>query len=396
MARIHLVASPDDYLLQERLHRVLDQVRSELEGVEPEFLPDDVTPESVALELCSPSLFAPQRLLVVVEAGSWLASKGRRSKAAGPSEAPEAVDVSSLTSVLGEGIPEQMGLVMAAVCASAPKGPLAQAVKDLGHLHWHPLPPPPKPWEEVAVSPEQAVVLREVMRRAVGAVEVEPAAEQLLFERLGFAPRLLATEARKLAAAAEKGRVDVALVRRLSFPSERSMEAARDAVFERRPAPLLDLLLAAEGGQPVRDFQGRLMDGKGVAFSLVAQVWSLFQQLLYLRRLADRHGLLDEMAPQRTSGDYWYPRRFKNGILPKLEALLAEDAPSPVVRPGGRSPKPFALSHLFRAAGRYRDDELERALGELGALETALRGDRSQEAVSAFFSRVLPPPGRAA
>jgi DNA polymerase III delta subunit len=271
-------------------------------------------------------------------------------------------------------------------------GPLAEAISACGLVHWHPLPPPPKPWQETTVSPEQATVLREVMQRAAGEISFDRDAERLLFERLGFAPRLLATEARKLAAAARGGRVDEPLVRRLSFPKERSLEAARDAVLERRAAPLLDVLLAAEGGHPVRDFRGQLMGGKSAAFALVNQAWSLFQQMLYLRVLAGRHGLLDEMSPELTAHSRWYPNRFKDRIAPRLQELLEDDAPSPVVRPEGRVPSPFVLSHLFRAAGRYRDVELTRALADLGEVETALRSDHWREAVSAFFSRVLPDP----
>ncbi len=391
MAHVHLVASPDDYLLQERLDRLLDEVRSGLGGVEPELLSDEAAPEAVALELSSPSLFTPQRLLVVSDVTAWITRAGGRAGKKKAAESEAAVDLSALTGILEEGLSDQMGLVMAAVSATAPKGPLVDAVKACGTLHWLPLPPPPKPWDEVPVSLEQAAVLRDVIRHAAGEVRFARAAERLLFDRLGFSPRLLASEARKLAAAAAGGEVGEELVRQLCFPKQRSLETARDAVLERRPEPLLDLLLAAEAGQVVRDFQGRQLDGKGAAFSLVAQAWSIFQQLFYLRRLAVRSGLLDEMDPERTNVERWYPRRFKDGIAPRLKELLEEDAPSPVVQTGRRTPHPFALGHLFRAAGRYSDEELADALADLGAVEAALRGDRSQEVVSAYFARVLPP-----
>ncbi len=56
------------------------------------------------------------------------------------------------------------------------------------------------------------------MNKAAGSTRFTPAAERLLMERLGFAPRLLAQEVRKLAAASAGGEVDENLVRRSVFP----------------------------------------------------------------------------------------------------------------------------------------------------------------------------------
>ncbi len=70
-SHIHLVASPDDFLLEGKLRSILQPLSAEL-GVEPEILAEDITPEELAVELCSPSLFAPQRLLVVPEVREWI------------------------------------------------------------------------------------------------------------------------------------------------------------------------------------------------------------------------------------------------------------------------------------------------------------------------------------
>jgi DNA polymerase III delta subunit len=389
VANVHLIASPDDFLLERHAEGLVVRVCEELGGVEPEIQAEDVTPERVAVELCSPSLFSPQRVLVVKQAASWLARRKAGKRARGSGGAGPAADVTALLQVVTEGLSDDVALILLAQCSSKPKGELVEAVELHGHLHWHPAPPPPKPWEEGAVSDEQAGVLRAVIRDAAGEVAFSPSAERLLFERLGFAPRMLAQEARKLAAAATDGSVDEELVRRLSFPKERSIEAAREALLGRRPEPLLDLLSAAAGGHPVRDYQGRLMTGDGLPFILVGLASTLFQQLLYLRLLAARHGLLEEMEPRKTDADYWYPRRFKNDLGPRLQQLVDDDGASPLAPPGGRKPAPFTLSHLFRGAGRYADGELVRALADLGPVETAIRGDGALEALSVYFSSVL-------
>jgi hypothetical protein len=387
VAHVHLIASPDDFLLERHAEALVARVCEELGGVEPEIQAEDVTPERLAVELCSPSLFAPQRVLVVEQAAPWLA-KGGTGKRTGGSAGP-AADVSALVQVVTEGLSEEIALILVAQCPSKPKGELSKVVDEHGHLHWHPVPPPPKPWEEAAVSDEQAEVLRAVIGHAAGEVSFSPRAERLLFERLGFAPRMLAQEARKLAAAASGATVDEDLVRRLSFPKERSIEAAREALLRRRPEPLLDLVGAAAGGQPVRDYQGRLMTPSGLPFSLVGLASTLFQQLLYLRLLAARHGLLDEMEPRTTDADFWYPRRFKNDLGPKLQQLVDQEGSSPLAPPRGRKPALFTLGHLFRGAGRYNDDELVHALADLGQLEASIRGDRALEALSVYFSSVL-------
>ena len=113
---------------------------------------------------------------------------------------------------------------------------------------------------------------------------------------------------------------------------------------------------------------------------------SILQNLLYLRRLANEHGILGEMAPERTRDEFWYPKRFKNGLAQKLIKLIESDAPSPLQRPGGKGPTPFVLGQLFRGAGRYSDHDLVAALAKLGAVETALRGDMPREALSVWLT----------
>jgi hypothetical protein len=383
-----LIASSDDFLLEERMRETISVVCAELGGVEAEELPVEITPEELAVELCSPSLFASQRVLVAPEILAWLDLPAKRWPE--PKAAKNAViDSTPVVRVLGEGLAEGIALVMGACCHSKPKGQLVAAVEAGGRFLWEPAPEPPKPWEESVLSREQERVLREVLARASGGVRFEPGAERLLLDRLGFAPRLLAQEGRKLAAASHGGRVDEDLVRALVLPKERSLDAGRDALFDRRAAPVLDLLGAAAAGLPVRDLRGQLIKSDGVPAVVLALVSSTFQKFLYLRRLAEQEGLVDEMSPERTAGDYWYPRRFKEGIGPGLVKSIENDAPSPLVPPGSKTPTLFALGPLFRGAGRYCDRELVDALAGLGGVETALRGEMSTEALSVWITSVL-------
>jgi hypothetical protein len=382
-AQVHLVASSDDYLLEEALGDAVRVVCAELGNVEPEIMPDEVTPEDLSVELCSPSLFAPQRVLVVPEMGSWLDAAARRTPE------PDDVDLAPLVQVLGEGIAEGITLVMGACCRSKPKGELVDAVDKAGEFRWRPVPEAPKPWEDAVLSKEQETVLRELLAKVAGDIRFTPEATRLLFERLGFAPRLLIQEGRKLAAANVDGVVDEELVRALSFPKERSLDVVWDAIFERRAAPILDIMAAADAGVQVRDRQGRTVTAQGAPYILFGQVSSMLQNLLYLRRLTAEHGLLDEMVPERTRDEFWYPRKFKKGLGPKLLELIKADSPSPLQREGGKAPTLFALGRLFKGAGHYSDQDLVRALAELGPVETALRGDMPREALSVWLTSFL-------
>ena len=382
-AAVHLVVSSDDYLLEEALGETVRQVCAELGDVEPEVMADEITPQDLSVELCSPSLFAPQRVLVVPAIQSWLEGRARRKQES------DDVDLTPLVQVLGEGIADGIALVMGACCRSRPKGALVEAVDEAGGFRWQPAPAAPKPWEDAVVSAEQEAVLRTILAKAAGDVHFTPQATQVLLERLGFAPRLLMQEGRKLAAANVDGKVDEELVMALSFPRERSLDVVWDAVLARRAAPVLDIMAATDAGIPVRDRQGRAVTAQGAPHVLFGQVSSILQNLLYLRRLAAEHGLLDAMAPDTTGDDFWYPRKFKNGLGPELLKLIEADAPSPLQRPRGKGPTLFILGQLFKGAGRFSDDDLIRPLAELGRVETALRGDMPREALSVWLTSFL-------
>jgi hypothetical protein len=389
MAHVHLIASPDDYLLEEKLREILARVCGELGGVEPENLPEEATPEEVAVELCSPSLFASQRVIVAPDVRAWLDIPASRGPGARHKASKATADAGPVAAVLRDGLSEEIALTMAAVCHEKPKGDLVKAIEEVGFLHWISLPPEPKPWEDVVLSREQGEVLRGVLSRAAGNVQFAPGAEQLLFDRLGFAPRALAQEGRKLAAACAGGVVDEELVQSLSFPRERSLDTVEDAVLKRELAPILDLIAAAEAGIRVRDRRGRTLDSKSVAGALVGQTSALLQQMLYLRWAAEAEGLEKEMAPEQTGRRGWYAGRFLKGIAPGLGDRLELDAPSPLVPGPGRAPRPWRLGQLFAGAGHYREDVLVAALAGLGSVETSLRGSMTAEALSVWFTGLL-------
>ena len=370
MPRIHLIAASDDYLLEERLGVAVAEVCADLGGVDPEIQSDEATPESVATELVSPSLFSSERVLVVPDARIWLGAPAPAGLKEGKVAAP---DLKPLLQVFTDGVPEGMALVMGAWCGRKPTGPLVDAVEETGVAEWIPLPPPPKPWEDAVLSSEQWQVLEAVVHRAADGVTFSRKAMQMLLERLGFAPRLLVQEVRKLIGAAGESEVDETLVRRLTFPRERSLEVVRDAVLERELVPLLDLVAAASSGSPVNNWQGQRLDAGGLGPILFSQITNLQHQMLYLRRVAAAAGLDRDMAPDQTTRQGWYARRFKNDLAPELIARLKEDAPSPMIRPGGKPPTPFSLGALFAGAGRYGDDELTASIAGAATVESGIR-----------------------
>lgn len=384
MPRVHLIAASDDFLLEERLAAVVDELGRELGGAATEVQGDDATPESVATELVSPSLFAADRVLVVPDAREWLGAPAPPGLKAAKAEPP---DPTPLIRVLADGVPEGVALVLGAWCGRKPTGELADALAAAGRVEWIGLPPPPKPWEDAVLSDEQRRVLESLLARVAGPARFSRRAIDLLFERLGFAPRLLVQEVRKLAGAAAGGEVDEELVRRLTFPRERSLEVVRDAVLERRLAPLLDLVAAAGSGAPVNDWQGQRLEPEAFERILYAQVANLQLQLLYLRQVADAAGLTGEMAPERTRARGWYGRRFKPELAPELIARLADDAPSPLVKPGAKPPSPWALGALFAGAGRYTEAELAAAVASAGEVEVRLRAaDTALDTLTAWLA----------
>jgi hypothetical protein len=385
LSRLSLTASSDDYLLEESLDEAVARACAELDGVEAERLAEDATPEAVAVELRSPSLFASCRVLVLGDVRSWLDAPAPR----GSAPAGEPVDLQPLLDVLADGIPEGMALVMGAWCGRRPKGELVEAVAEADGFRWIALPEAPKPWEEVVLSRDQREVLGRLMAKVTGTVRFEAAAARLLMDRLGFEPRALVQEASKLSAAAgEGGVVDEELVRQLVFPRERSLEVVRDAVLNRDLGAMLDLIMAADAGVPVHDWQGRRLDVDALGIMVCGQVSNLLQQLAYLRLVVAELGFADELDAKRSEGGRWYQERFGKRLAPALMDRLKEEGASPLVKKG-KPPTKWTLGQLFRGAARFEDDELLRGLAESGDVEAELRGALPLEALTAWLTRLL-------
>lgn len=384
--RLVLLASTDDFLLAEALAEAVDTVCRELGVDGAEQLPDAVTPDAVAVELENPSLFSPRRVLVVRNAAPFLEPTSEvRGRGRAPSPDP-------LVQALAAGVPDDLALVMAARCDAKPAGDLVAAITRHGRLEWIPVPPPPPPWEETVLSKEQVALLRSVLRRAVPEARFAQGAEALLLDRLGFEPRLLVEEARKLATAAGAGRtVDEDLVRRLAPPQDRSLAQVQDALLQRDPGAVLALVAAAAGGVPVTNWRGERVDPESLGPTLLNMVCAHMEKLLDLRLLARELGLEAELAPARTGADRWYQQVFKPRLAPALEARLAEDgAASPLN--SGKPTGTWKLGQLFAAAGRYREEELVTALSQVAAPAVQVRGELSLEAVAAWFGPLLEPP----
>ena len=142
-ARLALIASSDDYLLELALDEAVDQAREALGGAEVERLADAATPEDVAIELRSPSLFVAARVLVVGEVRQWLETTAPQGALGGSEAGGDENLVSPLVAVLSEGAPEGTALVMGAWCGRQPKGRLVEAVAAAGLYRWVPLPERP-------------------------------------------------------------------------------------------------------------------------------------------------------------------------------------------------------------------------------------------------------------
>ena len=385
-SRLVLVACRDDYLLEEALDDAIREAAGALGGAPVEELPRGVSPEQVATEVQSPSLFDPERVLVVRDVRPWV------DTVLPPGGDPDlrSVDPGPLVQALRDGLPGGVALVMGAWCGREPRGALVDAVKSVGRYEYVALPATPKPWEDVAISREEEAVLQRILARGAPDVRMEREARELLFSRLGFEPRLLLAEVAKLAAAAGGEPITVDLVRSLSFPRERSLEVVRDAVDARDPAPLADLLEAAERGVAVRDWQGRTVDGTGVAMVVTATVAVRLADLLLIRRLMVRAGLEEELDPRRNQRRDWYNRSFRNGAGPRLQELLTASGAM-----GGRSrkvPSPWTLAGMVRGASRYTDRELVTALAGLGRLEVRLRSRAVTEGLAAWLGSLLAAP----
>ena len=379
-ARLVLVAAGDDLLLEDAFRDAAERASETLSDPAVETLPDDATPEDVAVELNSPSLFNPERVLLVPDVSRWVVAAtspgGPKIPSKKDSKAVDAL-VRPLIDILEGGMPESVVLVMGVWCGAKPAGSLVTAVEAGGKLEWVPTPEPPKPWEDAAVSDAQKAVLRRLMSRAAPAARFAPAAEKLLFERLGFAPRLLIQETSKLAVAAGPDTViDEKLVRRLVLPREGSLEVLQDALLGRDCRAAGAFLDEARRGLPIRDWSGGHIDERGLGIRVFNLSVDTFTRMLYLRGVARFIGAEDELDPQKNSARMWYSRTFKSRLGPKLKSHIESDPGAPFrggAKKAAKAPSPWALQRLFRGASLYSDEDLIQSLIDAGQIERRLR-----------------------
>jgi len=374
------VAAGDDLLLEDAFKDATVRAGESFSEPAVENLRDDVTPEDVAVELNSPSLFNPERVLLLPDVSRWVVA----ATSPGGPKIPSKKDAKAIEKLMRPlidtiegGMPEGVALVMGVWCGTKPSGPLVSAAETGGRLEWVPTPEPPKPWEDAAVSDAQKTVLRRLMTRAAPTARFAPAAEKLLFERLGFAPRLLIQETAKLAMAAGPNAViDEKLVRRLVLPREGSLEVLQDALLGRDCPAAGAFLDQARRGLPIRDWSGTHIEERGLGIRTFNLAVDTFIRLLYLRGAARTIGAEDELNPQKNSTRMWYSRTFKTRLGPKLKTHIESDPGAPFrgdTKKGTKAPSPWALQRLFRGASLYSDEELVRSLIDAGQIERHLR-----------------------
>jgi hypothetical protein len=382
MSGIRLIASSDDFMLEQAVAETVDELRQTTPDADIETMSADITPEVLTVEISSPSLFASERVLVVEDIRSWL-------KAAAPPDAPPAgaaVNPKALITALEDPIPDGVEVVLGAWCARKPSGSLVDAVSECGTVRWIAPPPAPKPWEEAELSAEQIKVLRSVLRRAVPELKVDDAAERMLFERLGFAPRRLVSEAAKLHAAANGDVVDTALVERLVLPRDGAITEIQDALLERNAPNLAGRLSDAARGLPMRGWDGARIPDAILPTRIFGIAFDLFNRLLYTRCAVRRLVGPSALDPRDTAAPRWYPQVFKRRMEPTLSPAIAGDPGHPF---GRRAPSPFLLGTMVRGASLYGEAELVRALADATVVERRLRRARPFDALTPWLLGVV-------
>lgn len=370
------LASPDDFLLEVE--------RRDAEGAWAAEYPDgetttfDEAPPAAALlrELTSPSLFASSRLVVVRDASAYLK--------AGSSGA----DGASLAQALGELSFSGVALIMAAVSASEPAGAVPDAVRERGELRFLPLPPTPKPWEDVRLTPPQRKVLEGVVRRVAPGLLGQGDALDALFEAYGFRPRELAQAAERLVLA---GELTPDAVRAQAGPGECTLKELEDALLRRDRKALAGFFARLSAGATLLGWWGDAVEADRLGRTLTPIISRLLRQALAVRRHAAGAGLEADLDVRRCSSSRWYPTEFKTRIHPRLAADVEATEGSPLA---GLSP--WNLHRTFRIAAAYGDAELLDALTGLGRSGAEIAKRDPALAALAAVTLALVGPGNAA
>jgi hypothetical protein len=342
-----LLAAPDDYLLE--LERTL--VHAEWSASHPSgevvVLDPRPSPSTLIRELATPSLFAPDRLLVVPDGSDLFSGK------------KESADAAELAAALRTLPLAGVGLIVAAVSESEPAGQLPEVFARRGEVRFLPVPPAPKPWEQARVTPAQRVVLERVIGRVAPDALANAEAVEALCERYGFAPRELAQAARRLVLV---GEITAGAVRDQAGIGDCSLRDLEEALIRRDAAAATGVFATLHMGGSLLDWWDKPVDADRVGRVLSGSLARALRTALAVRAHARHAGLETELDPRRCAAPGWYPRVFKNGLFPKLSKDVETMPDSPV---GGLSA--WTLHRSFRLAAAYGDRELLEALGALAS-----------------------------
>jgi len=366
-----LISSPDDYLLE--LER--DDVTTAWRGAHPEG--ETVTFDEAPLagrlieELAAPSLFAPERLLVVTNANPYM-------------KAGRADDGDALGRALASLPLRDVTLLLTAVTKEAPEGAVADTVRDRGEVRFLALPEPPKPWEDVRTSKEQRSVLATLVGRVAPSLAGQREVVDALIEAYGFRPRALAQAAERLILSGEP---NAATVREQAGAGECTLRDLEEALIGRTAQRFVRLASIIASGGVLTDWRGEAVSPDRAAMVLASTFGRLLRQGLAVRAHAVRAGLRSELQPERCAGGGWYTRTFKPRLYPLLSADIEATAGSPAE---GRTA--WQLHRAFRLAAAYPETELVEALADLaGSRAERDRGPAALAAVSALVLGFIAP-----
>ncbi len=366
LPRLMLLASPDEFLVElERGDFAAAWREAHPDGEVLEF--EGAPPASRLLgELASPSLFSPQRLLVVAAAATYLTG----------AEQPEG---EMLAGALGSLPLSDVTLLLAAVVKTAPGGAVAEAVAARGEVRYLPLPEAPKPWEDVRVSRSQRAVLASLVARVAPPLAAEHEVVDALIEAHGFRPRELAKAAERLLLS---GEVTAAAVREQAGVGECTLRELEEAVLHRDAPGFAAFAGRLASGGALTDWWGHGVAPDRVAIVLAGTLGRLLRQALAARAHAVRASLAGELQPARCEGGGWYNRTFKPKLLPALAADIEATTASPLA---GLSP--WQLHRAFRLGAAYSEGELVTALAALA--RSGAERERGPAALSALSAVAL-------
>jgi hypothetical protein len=368
-ARLTLVASSDDYLLELERHDAVAAWEAAHPDGESVTLDPAPGPAHLVQELVNRSLFSPARLVVVPNGAPYFSTRGEER---GWAEV--------LANALG---PLPLGdatLLVTAAVAQEPKGPLAEVFRSRGELRYLALPPPPKPWEErIVVSEAQRALLGRIVQRVAPEVARHPEAVKELCEAYGFKVRELALAAERLAVA---GEFTPEAVRAQAGVGDCSVQRLESAIIERDRGAVTALLGRLSAGGSLVDWRGEAVDAGGVGPVLTGMLGRLARLGLAMRCHAQRCGLGKELDADRCRAQFWYGSTYKKRLHDQLMADAESAGSSPVA---GMSPWPAHRS--FRVAAAYDDAELVELLD--GLARAGVERSPAREAVPALTPLLL-------